>query len=134
MDRIWRFAAIVVALVLVLGGLSTVVLARMVGDRCANSVSDQSPSPGGAYEAIVFDRSCGPGKNASTQVSVLPHGQSLSGTVANAYRYGHHTPIRVEWDSPNLLSIHYPPGARSVIEKGQVGFVRIRYVEDPSLR
>jgi len=46
MDRIWRFAAVVVAIMLVLGGLSTVVLARWVTLVLALSLWVVSSAPG----------------------------------------------------------------------------------------
>ena len=41
-------------------------------DPCGNEVISRVASPGGAYQAIIFERDCGATTGFSTQVSVLP--------------------------------------------------------------
>jgi hypothetical protein len=61
--RSWRIPLVLI----VAGGLACGKV-----DPCGNEVISRVASPGGAYQAIIFERDCGATTGFSTQVSVLP--------------------------------------------------------------
>jgi hypothetical protein len=54
-------------------------LAGCSGDMCGNDIVSAMTSPDGVWDAVLFERNCGATTGLTTQISVLPHGEKLSG-------------------------------------------------------
>jgi hypothetical protein len=103
------------------------------GAGCKNTVQQRLVSPDGEHEAVVFERDCGATTDYSTQLSVLERGEGLPNRPGNAYIYGHRVPLRIRWETPNVLRVAYPPGFRGLTERGAVAGVVMRYIEDATV-
>ena len=69
-NRVSRITALLAGLVLLAGHVACV-------DPCGNDVLTEARSPDGRLKAVVFQRDCGATTGFSTQVSVIPSGESL---------------------------------------------------------
>lgn len=104
---------------------------------CGNEIVRVEPSPGGRYDAVLFQRSCGATTGFTTQISVLPRGGRPTGS-GNAFvaddDHGRARPgawngplAEMAWLGPDRLLIRY--AARSRIFKQAQPEVRITYRE-----
>lgn len=93
-------------------------------DPCGNDEVARVPSPDVKYEAVVFQRDCGATTDFSTQISVLPKGDSLPGAVGNVFiadsshgaapraTWGGGPAVDVRWSANRRLSVATHPAAR----------------------
>lgn len=112
------------------------VLALLAGcdsralDYCENSLREYYAAPGGARQAVVFDRSCGRSPS-TTNLSVLPSGASIPDTTGNAYAMEGTEVLGVEWSGPTQLTVTAPARASVVKRDTLVDGVTLRYRERP---
>ena len=90
---------------------------------CENTVVRRIPSPDGALEAVLYERSCGATTDFSTQVTVLATGEALTDRSepvfvadrnhgqAPAARWGG-PPAEVVWPEADRLVVRYAVEAR----------------------
>ena len=113
------------------------------GGGCANERLADRPSPDGRWHAVVFQRACGATTGFSTQVSVLPAGDSLRNEGGNAFTDdadhgaapagpGGGPPVSALWIAPDTLEVRYHPRSRVFTREASVGAVAIRYATDSS--
>jgi hypothetical protein len=108
---------------------------------CANEGLADRASPDGRWHAVVFQRDCGATTGSSTQVSVLPAGDSLRNEGGNAFTADddHGAPpvdpggspsVSARWIATDTLEVRFHPRSRVFTRESQVGAVAIRYVMD----
>lgn len=130
------------------GALSTAVLLALLAggcsDMCANDEIDRLPSPGGEYEAVLFQRACGATSGFSTQVSIVPAGAELDGTGNAFVADDDHGEARtgdwggpwaeVRWQSPRELLVRYAAGSGIFTQRPAVSGVAVQFeaVERPA--
>lgn len=110
---------------------------------CRNELAARIVSPGGAYEAVLFQRDCGATTGFSTQVSVLPAGAS-PGNGGNVFRAdANHDPdmrrgawhgpwAEISWLSPRHLLIRYANGARLFARETEMDGIAVSYAPVPT--
>jgi hypothetical protein len=107
-------------------------------DPCGNQVLAETPSPGGRFKAVVFQRDCGATTGFSTQVSLIPSGDkvvSWSGNVFVADANHGEAPsgpsggpaVQVEWFGPTDLRITHDKRARVFLATTSVNGVHVEY-------
>lgn len=111
-------------------------------DSCANTVIRESIAPGNRTRAVVIVRDCGATTPLSAQVAVVPFGDPVPNTAANAFipdhRYGGDQAdsavqkISTTWLSDSVLVIRHPWGSHFFRAEPRVATIRIRY-EEPTL-
>ena len=111
------------------------------GGGCANERLADRASPNGRWHAVVFQRDCGATTGFSTQVSVLPAGDSLRNEGGNAFTAdddhgaapagpGGGPSVSARWIAPDTLEVRFHPRSRVFTREARVGAVAIRYVTD----
>jgi hypothetical protein len=114
------------------------------GGGCANERLVDRPSPDGRWHAVVFQRDCGATTGVSTQVSVLPAGDSLRNEGGNAFTSdddhgaapavaGGGPTVSTRWIAPDTLEVRFHPRSRVFTREEKVGAVAIRYVTDSTV-
>jgi hypothetical protein len=99
-------------------------------DLCENDVSQRIVSPSGQRTALVFARDCGATTGFNTHLSLLSGDEKLPSDVGgNAFVYGKHLPLRVEWISDTELRVSGSSGVDAIKRKRRVDGVDIRYVD-----
>lgn len=129
--------------------LAVVTLAMLVMNRisdalrpaCVNTIVETLPSPDAAWNAFLFERSCGATTNFTSQVSVLPSGRSLPDTSGNAFvsmrgETAGTTPwggplVAVRWTGERQLEVAHDPTAHTMSSSNRVGEVNVSFVESP---
>ncbi|MBL9071143.1 MAG: hypothetical protein JNM03_14270 [Sphingopyxis sp.] len=106
-------------------------------DGCDNIVIHESASPSGQVKAVMFQRDCGATTGFSTQISVIPTNDELTGGgnafIADddhgaAYTGDWGGPwAEMQWVAPDRLIIRYADKARIFEQNGKVSGVRIIY-------
>ncbi len=90
------------------------LLAGCAAPRCRNTVARRVPSPGGQFDAIVYQRDCGRGEGASTEVAVLPHGADLPDLPTSVLTLAQPVDVAVTWTAAGELRLDYPARATLV--------------------
>lgn len=104
---------------------------------CQNTVVRDAVSPDGKLKAVLFERSCGSTTGFSSQVSVLPVGETedgkgntfiadTAGGLAPAAAWGG-PDVLLEWTSPTALTLAYASRARVIITEPSVRGVTISH-------
>ncbi|MDB5692871.1 MAG: hypothetical protein JWO81_1934 [Alphaproteobacteria bacterium] len=104
---------------------------------CENDVVRVVTASDGAHDAVVFQRECGATTGFSTQISVLPHGETPSGRgnvfiadddhgKAAAARWGGPW-ADIRWLSPDHLPVSYDTNSAVAKRQARLGGVRISY-------
>jgi hypothetical protein len=122
-------------------------------DMCGNEVISRVVSPGGAYQAVIFERDCGATTDFSTQVSVLPadapfreqpsfwcatsegnvlvidgdHGAAPAGP-------GGGPEVTATWENEHRLVLSYHPRARVFRASPGVGTVVVQYRRSAAIK
>jgi hypothetical protein len=119
-------AALVVGLAAVLGAC----------DPCGNKIFQTVPAPGGAMQAVVFERDCGATTGFGTDISIVPAGARLPGEpvfvadtdhgAAPAGPWGGPA-VQVRWLAADHLEISHHPKARVFRSEARAGRVRVTY-------
>ena len=117
-----------------------VALAGCGDAGCGNRVIDDLPSPDGRQHVVTFVRDCGATTDFSTQVSVLPANEAVSGggnvfiadaDQGRAPRGAHGGPaITARWVGNDQLEIRYDQRARVFKQEAQRGAISIAYRAD----
>ncbi len=129
----------------------TVATACGAIDPCADRIIAEMPSPTGAVRVVVFERDCGATTGFSTQVSVLPRGETFhptpnsltSSSQANCFTCdsGHGQAaegpgggpwVAARWLSPTEVEIRYDQRARVFRRETSVRGVSVRYLPVPT--
>jgi hypothetical protein len=117
--------------------LTAVTMLSGCADGCGNMTVIRSQSPDGRHDATLFQRDCGATTGFSTQISVLDHGASPSGS-GNAFRadddHGAAAAgswggswAEVKWLTSDHLLIRYATQSRIFAQESEVSGVRITY-------
>ena len=125
------------AVVALAAGMVTLVAAAIawfLWNSCGNVEQQRVSSPGGDRDIVVFERNCGATTDFSTQVSIIRRGAGLPHGAGNAYIYGHRVPLDVGWESKNVAAVRYPPGFRGLHEWARAAGVRVRFLEDSTVK
>lgn len=112
---------------------STMLLLGGCSDSCKNTVLTRSTSPGGKWDALMLERSCGATTDFSTEISVLKAGGAGLGGgnifvgdndhgVARPGRWGGPW-AEIKWLSPTRLLVRYAAGSRVFLQSKAVGDV-----------
>ena len=137
-NQVSRIAALLAGLVLLIGHVACV-------DPCGNDVLTEARSPDGRLKAVVFQRDCGATTGFSTQVSVIPSGESFltaptwlrstrGGNVFVADTNHGEAPsgpvVQVEWLDPTHLRITHDKRARVFSSATSIHGVRVTLQSD----
>ncbi len=117
-----RILGIIIGIILLLCIGGVVLLNYTTRNLCSNQVFQQIPSPDKAYNAVVFQRSCGQTAGFSTEVSILPAGTALSNSVSGNVMDidgAMATALKVEWTGERALSITYSSSLTVFVNKTQ---------------
>ncbi len=90
------------------------LLAGCAAPRCRNTVARRVPSPGGQFDAIVYQRDCGRGEGASTEVAVLPGGADLPDLPTSVLTLAQPENVTATWTGPSELRLDFPARATVV--------------------
>ncbi len=90
------------------------LLAGCAAPRCRNTVARRVPSPGGQFDAIVYQRDCGRGEGASTGVAVLPRGADLPDLPTSVLTIAQPVDVAATWTAASELRLDYPASATVV--------------------
>lgn len=74
---------------------------------CANEITQTIASPDGKVKAVIFTRDCGATTGFSTQVFVLPAGNSLPNESGNAFAEREGSKVDVAWTTNRELRIRH---------------------------
>ena len=123
----------------ILAALGALVLAGCGESKpvCENQVIREATSPDGAMKAVLFRRACGGPTGFSSQVSILPAGETetgkgnafiadTAGGLAPAAAWGG-PDVALEWTSPAALTLAYASRARVIIAEPSVHGVTISH-------
>jgi len=118
--------ASVAALALLLPLLAACAVA---GRRCENTELLRRPAPDGAYDAVLFGRTCDE-QATSTNLSVVFEGARVSEDIGNLFQAAgapDTTALSVAWAGARRLVVRYP--AELTVLKRDTTFreVRVRY-------
>ncbi len=127
---------------LAVAAVAVTLLGRLVAPlqpACVNTVIDSVPSPDNAWNAIVFERSCGTTTGFTSQVSLMQAGFDLPDLAGNAFvaadgesagstAWGGPA-IAVAWTGDRQIEIAFDPTARVTTRSESVGEVSIGFVE-----
>ena len=94
--------------------LLSAALAGCAAQRCTNAVAQRVPAPDGQYDAVVFQRDCGPADGSSVAVAVLPHGADLPDLPTTVLALAQPVHVTATWTSPTRLRLSYPRSATVV--------------------
>ena len=132
----------------IIAGLAALVAAAAVivaapglvfsGEMCGNQTLAEVRSPGGTHRAVVFERDCGATSGFSTQVSVLPAGETLPSEGGNLFVAdddhgqapsgpGGGPVVEPVWLAENRLLIRHHPRARVFHSEARVDGVEVTY-------
>jgi hypothetical protein len=104
-------------------------------DPCGSRIFQTVPAPGGAMQAVVFERDCGATTGFGTDVSIVPagalpgepvfiadtdHGAAPSGP-------GGGPAVQVRWLGADHVEISHHPRARVFRSEPRAGRVRVTY-------
>lgn len=116
---------------------STMLLLGGCSDPCENTVLIRATSPGGKWDAVMFERSCGATTDFSTEISVLKAGGAAPGGGNIFVADSHHGVARpgrwggpwaeIKWLSPTRLVVRYAAGSRIFLQRKAVGDVFVTY-------
>lgn len=117
--------------------LATTVALSACSDTCSNTIISQSDSPTGEHTAVMFQRDCGATTGYSTQISILPRGESPLGS-GNAFRadddHGKAAAsdwggpwAELKWLAPDHLQIKYAVKSRLFENDENVSGIKITY-------
>jgi len=106
-------------------------------DGCGNELVSRIDAPGGAYNAVMFQRDCGATTGFTTQVSILRPGEALAGK-GNVFIADddHGAAIVGHWDGPwadilwlgpDHLRIRYAVKTRVFLRQESMAGVRVTY-------
>lgn len=104
---------------------------------CQNEVIREALSPDGELKASLFRRACGGPTGMSSQVSILPAGETeadagnaliadTAGGAAPAAAWGG-PDVAMEWTSPRAVTLTYPVRARIIVGESSVRDVAISH-------
>lgn len=107
---------------------------------CVNTIVETLPSPDNAWNAILFERSCGATTGFTSQVSVMPSGRSLPDTAGNAFvsmrgdtagttTWGGPL-VQLSWTGERQLEVSHDPTAHTMSSSNRVGEVSVSFVEN----
>jgi len=107
---------------------------------CVNQVLETVNSPDGTKTAVVFVRDCGATTSWSTQASVISAKEVVSDKdTGNVLRidsdHGKAWPlaikgwpiIKAEWESANLLTLHYSKNSSILLQQKSIDNVGVQY-------
>ena len=108
-------------------------------DFCTNEVVRSAPSPDGRQLAILFLRDCGATTALSSQISILPRGEAVSGSSGNLFvsvpdqgtawiEPPARGPVDFGWVSAKHLQIRHARGMNIFKRREWVDSVRVSYV------
>lgn len=131
-------AAIAAAAAVVAGSWRIVALLFLIitdDDACRLQVASEIPSPSGELKAVLFQYDCGATTPFTTNVSVMPAGESTAkkpGNVFSAYHGSSAGPwggpnAKIQWLSDRSLKISYIADAKVSLQSSQVGKVAVAY-------
>ena len=120
--------------------VATIAVAASVSgcsDTCRNTVVSTAVAPGGAQQALLFQRDCGATTGFSSQVSLTTSSASSSGS-GNAFvaDTGHGSAkasawggpwVQLHWQTPQRLLIRYDREARVFTKNRSAAGVSITY-------
>jgi hypothetical protein len=95
---------------------------------CENEVSQNSVSPSGRQQAVVFQRECGATVGSNVQVSILANGQPLPDAGGNTFIVEGSGPVRVEWSTDSMLLVSNRSIGRVFKSEAAVADVQVKYV------
>lgn len=107
--------------------LCVACLAGCTDDLCGNTIAQSMASPSGKTKAVVFSRDCGATTGFSTQVSIIPAGDTLPNEVGNALVLDGTVPIQLQWRSDAALAVSGIGEAQVFREESDVAGVRLSY-------
>lgn len=115
-----------------LGALSLGVaaLAGCVSELCGNEVQQTILSPSGNLAAAVLTRNCGATTDFSTQVSVIPAGQSLPNEAGNTFVLAGQRALSLQWQTGALLRIRGTGPSVFKKNESRANGVEVRYGDD----
>jgi hypothetical protein len=94
---------------------------------CVNRDVLSIQSPARSVRALRFVRSCGPGAEVTTHVSVLQVGESLGDDPGNAFIVDGRPDLTLLWIAGKQLAISGAGDAAPRLQKNLVNGVRISY-------
>ena len=110
-------------------------------DACDNHVVKRVSAPGGAKEAVLFQRDCGATTGFSTQISIVPVGETPTGKGdAFVADDDHGAAVTGEWGGPwaeatwisaDRVLIRYAAKARVFVSNQSASGVAITYETAP---
>ena len=102
-----------VGIVAVLAGAGWMFLEWVESDMCGNEVIEVVRSPDAKWDAVLFERSCGPTTGFSSQISLLEAGRGLRNRSGNIYvADGYPNDYTLQWVSNDLLEVSGGSGRR----------------------
>ena len=130
MKKVFRIFLICFAVFVVLTGAGIYTLDRLFSGMCGNAIYLNENAPGGRIKAVVFQRDCGATTGLSTQVSILPSGESLPNESGNTFivdGYPDDISIELSWISPSELVIHHSAHLETYKKETRIKGVNITY-------
>ena len=95
-------------------------------DMCGNRVVSRTPSPGGSYDAVLFERDCGATTGSATQISLVDHGAMLPNKPGNVFVAGE-AGVELKWQDADRLEVTYDPAFRVFLQNRTVKGVLVTY-------
>ena len=106
-------------------------------DLCGNQIVSRVNSPDGKLSAVLFQRDCGATTGFSTQISIVPVGQALSG-AGNVFQADddHGSATAADWGGPwadlhwissDQLRVRYDGKSRVFETNAHVSGVDVRF-------
>jgi hypothetical protein len=98
-------------------------------EPCRTAIRSQERSPNGQLKAVVYLRKCSDEILFTTNVSILPIGQSLPDDTGNTVVCPDALAVRVRWQGNNQLTVLSFSDLSKATKQKQVGNVSIDYPE-----
>lgn len=101
----------------------------VAGRRCENQELARRPAPDGAYDAVLYGRTCD-GEATSTNVSLVFSGARVSEDIGNLFQAAG-TPdtaaVAVRWEAPHRLVVRHPGEMVVLKREPRLREVAVRY-------
>jgi len=108
------FAIICFGLVVVLFAVR--LLSNTLSDGlCQNKIVSELPSPNGQLKAVIFVREVAGSDGTSSQLSVLPAGDTLPNNNGNLLSHDEQR-VHAEWQGDSTLLVRYANGPKTYIK------------------
>lgn len=111
--------------VLLVGGLLWYALSLL--PSCQTTQHTRLPSPDNTFDLVIFSRNCGATTGFNTQAALLPAGDTLPEDAASFLSIGVAADLAPHWNSPAMIELTIPAGARIYRQDQTVAGIAVIY-------